>query len=66
MSGELPAFADGESTSAIVTEKLVQLGLVVRNDDISISHRLGKKPTGEDKRSIIFKICGREVKANII
>ena len=51
MSGELPAFADGENTSAIVTEKLAQLGLVVRNDDISISHRLGKKPSGEDQNN---------------
>ena len=66
MSGSLPAFTDRENTSAIVIEKLTQLGLAVKNDDVSISHRLGKKPTGEDKRSIIFKLCRREMKAQII
>ena len=66
MSGNLPASTDIENTTAIVIEKLARLGLAVKNGDISISHKLGKNLTGEDKRSIIFKLCRREVKANII
>ena len=42
--------------------------LVIKSDDISTAHRLGRKPDGsrQDKRSIIFKLCRRDLKREII
>ena len=33
--------------------------------DISIAHRVGRKPTGRDKRQIIFKLCRRDLVGEI-
>ena len=36
--------------------------------DISMAHRISFKPKiqGEDKRDIMFKLCNRDVKRNIL
>ena len=43
------------------------MSLNIKKDEISTSHRLGKKPQqGPDRRPIIAKFCRREVKNEII
>ena len=52
--------------------KLQQIGehlhLDLATEDISMAHRIGVKPKiqGEEKRNIMFKLCNRDVKQNIL
>ena len=65
MSGDsLPVVSDGENTSGIVCNSIKNnLKIVVKESDISVAHRLGKKNPGQqlDRRSIIVKLCRREL-----
>ena len=68
VSGNIPEFSVGENPSQIVQNLIcTKLDVNVGNEDISVAHRLGKKPLeGVDRRSIIFKLCRREMKSNIL
>ena len=68
LSGNIPAFNSGEDCTQIVTNLIsTKLDVDIAPTDISISHRLGKKPNGgQDRRSIIFKLCRRELKSIIL
>ena len=45
-----------------------KLGHIVKKEDISVSHRLGRKTAtqGPDKRSIIAKFCRRDLKRDLL
>ena len=65
----LPDVSAGEICSNIVCDILKdKLHINVRGNDISVAHRLGKKPTtqGPDKRNIIVKLCRSELKREIL
>ena len=65
----IPPFTVGENCSAIVCGLLsAKLKLNIRQTDISMSHRIGKKNTNqrEDKRNIIVKLCRRDIKSDIL
>ena len=66
--GNIPEFTVGENSSQIVQNLIcTKLEVDVGSEDISVAHRLGKKPIeGVDRRSIIFKLCRREMKSNIL
>ena len=68
LSGNIPEFIVGENCGRIVQELIsAKLEIDVGDVDISVAHRLGKKPNeGIDRRSIIFKLCRRDVKSNIL
>ena len=63
---ELPAATDGENTANTVCSLMKEKVEIVikKNSDISVLHRLGKKPAtqSQDKRSIIVKLCRRDTK----
>ena len=65
----LPAVNPGENCTEIV-KNLVQneFQLIIATTDVSVSHRLGKKPTNQrpDKRNIIVKFCRRDTKRDIL
>ena len=69
LSGELPLFKTGENCTNIV-QQLVKdkLNLVIDSKDISVAHRLGKKPDSQrpDRRSIIAKLCRRDLKHELL
>ena len=64
MSGDsLPVVSDTENTSEVVCNSIKKnLKIVIKENDISVPHRLGKKNPGQqlDRRSIIVKLCRRE------
>lgn len=66
---ELPLATEGEDSSKVVS-KLIKdkINLAIKPSDISISHRLGKKPISQapDRRSIIVKFCRRDIKRELI
>ena len=68
LSGNIPEYTVGENCGRIIQSLIsTKLEVDVGDVDISVAHRLGKKPSeGIDRRSIIFKLCRREVKANIL
>ena len=68
LSGNIPEFTVGENSSQIVQTLIcTKLGVNVGSEDVSVAHRLGKKPSeGVDRRSIIFKLCRRETKSDIL
>lgn len=68
VSGGIPDGSRDENCKSIVTN-LLKDGVKIHIDprDISIAHRIGnKRQQGPDKRNIIFKLCRRELKADII
>ena len=65
----VPEVQNGEICSNVVCDLVKdKLHLQVRDGDISTAHRLGKKPTtqGPDKRSIVAKLCRRDLKNEIL
>ena len=64
----IPESSQGEICSNIIQE-IVQDKLKIRlkSEDISVAHRLGKKPInqGPDRRGIIVKLCRRETKSEL-
>ena len=69
-SGEgIPKVQAGENCTTIVCDLMLKkLNLVVNQSDISVSHRLGRKPHAQrtDNRSIIIKLCRRDMKRDIL
>ena len=68
MSGGVPPAAAGENCKATVIELLKQqVKLNIDPADISVAHRVGTKvKQGPDRRNIIFKLCRRELKYDIL
>ena len=70
ISGDgLPPVAEGEDTSAIARDLIKEkLKINLQTNDISTSHRLGRKPAsqGPDKRKIVLKLCRRDLKKDIL
>ena len=67
--GELPIAADNENSSEIACNLIKdKVGVVIRPSEISVAHRLGKKPTtqAQDRRGIIVKLCRREIKQDLM
>lgn len=65
----VPTVTDGESCLQIVSDLLKnELKLIVPATDISTAHRLGKRPATQqpDNRSIIVKLCRRDLKKDIL
>jgi len=69
MSGDIPSSTAGENCKEIIIDQLKQkLNINVAATDISVAHRLGSKPNTQqqDKRSLIFKLCRRDIKSDIL
>ena len=68
MSSGVPPAATGENCKAIIIELLKQqVKLNIGPADISVAHRVRTKVRqGSDRRSIIFKLCRRELKYDIL
>ena len=64
----LPLFSSNENTTEVLSRVLLdKLKYKLPKDSVSISHRLGPIPTrGEDRRSIIAKLCRRDLKTDIL
>ena len=68
MSGiNLPTASLSENSKLIIQDQLrLHTNLNVNVNDISIAHRIGRKPvSGPDKRNIIFKLCRRDIVPDI-
>lgn len=68
LSGSIPEATASENCHAIVRQKLMEeTGINISDEEISTAHRIGKKPENSpDKRSILFKVSGTEVKSRIM
>ena len=69
VSGDgIPAVTDNEDSSKIVTQLIKdKINLIVNPADISVAHRLGRKPDqGPNKRKIVIKLCRRETKSRFV
>ena len=68
MSGAPSVSAQNENCKSMVIELLKQhVKLKIDSTDISVAHRVGAKPNqGPDKRNIVFKLCRRELKYDIL
>ena len=69
MAGTIPSAAHAEDCKFIVREQIREhLPLVLAIEDNSMAHRIDVKPKihGEDKHNIMFKLCNRDVKQNIL
>ena len=64
----LPPVSDGENTSLVlITLVQEKLNVVVPNDSILVSHRVGPKPTsGADRRTIIAKLSHHDLKEDLL
>ena len=65
----VPEVTSGEICSDLAVHLIKdKLKLQLRETDISVAHRLGKKPTNQvaDKRSIMVKLCRRDTKRDIL
>ena len=66
---KVPQYAIGENCASKVVDCLKEnLKLVVSTNDIAVAHRLGSKPKNQtaDHRSILVKLCRRDLKYNIV
>ena len=66
---DLPAATEGEDAAAVVRSLVKsKVNLVIKPSDISVAHRIGKKPANQapDKRSLIVKFCRRDLKNDIL
>ena len=63
----LPVFSPRENTGEILRNLLrTKVDYSLPEESISVAHRLGPAPTrGEDRRTIIAKLCRRELKTDI-
>ena len=70
MAGTIPPASHAEDCKFIIVREQIRenLRLELAIEDISMAHRIGVKPKtqGEDKRNIMFKLCNRDVKLNIL
>ena len=69
LSGNLPVYKTGENCSAIAQQLFKdKLKVILNSSDVSVAHRLGRKPDTQrsDKRSIIVKLCRRDLKHDIL
>ena len=70
LSGDsLPVVSDGENTIEVVCNSIKNnLKIVVKESDISVANKLGKKNPGQqlDRRSIFVKLCWRELRSDLI
>ena len=69
MSGNIPEFSVGENSKALVRDILRDKArLNVDIHDLSVAHRIGQKPKNQaaDKRNLIFKLCRRDLKFDIL
>lgn len=69
VSGNVPIARDGENCGAIVRDIVKRtLNINMKDTDISVAHRIGRIPRtgGSDTRSIIFKLCRRDLKRDIV
>ena len=68
ISGHVPVAHERENCNMIVRNMLKEIHINVPENEISTAHRLGKKPAygKEDKRNIIFKLCRRDIKREIL
>ena len=65
----VPVHSVGENCANVAKEIIQkEFQLVVSSNDISVSHRLGRKPTNQrpDKRNIIIKFCRRDTKSDVL
>ena len=64
----LPIYSSSENSKEIVIDHIRRYTKLVLNpNEISVAHRLGQKPTnGEDRRSIRFRLCRRDVADEIL
>ena len=65
----IPAVTNGEICKNIVIRVVEErLKIKISESDISIAHRIGKKPTSQapDQRQIIAKFCRRDIKRDLI
>ena len=65
----IPVFSQGENTANIAIQIFKnELRMEVSERDISVAHRVGKKPANQqpDKRNIILKLCRRDLKRPLI
>ena len=60
---EVPVFSSNENCKNVLQDIFRRnLNLNINPADISVAHRLGRKPeSGIDKRNIIFKLCRRDI-----
>ena len=59
---DLPVASQNENSKIIVKDLLTEIGVIVDLNDISIAHKIGRKPTNAttvDKSGLIFKLCRR-------
>ena len=66
---EVPAVVEGENPVQLVCGIIKdKVGVVLKPEDVSVAHRLGKKPINQttDRRSIIAKFCRRDTKHDIL
>ena len=64
MSGSIPEFSIGENSKALVRDILRDKARHnVDIHDLSVAHRIGQKQKNKaaDKRSLIFKLCRRDL-----
>ena len=69
MAGTIPPASHAEDCKFIVREQIREhLHLELAIEDISMAHLIGVKPKiqGEGKRNIMFKLCNKDVKQNIL
>ena len=69
ISGKSIPTAQPNENCNIIVRNLIkeQTRLILKEEDISIAHRLGRRPDSsqQDRRSIIFKLCRRDLKRDI-
>ena len=66
---KVPACVGGENCVNVVkTLVKEELKIEISPNDVSTAHRLGRKPStqGDDKRSLIVKLCRRDIKRDLI
>ena len=66
---EIPIFSEDENSKAIVIDKiLMHTGVRLNETDISIAHRLGRKPESpdSDRRGIRFRLVRRDLGPRIV
>ena len=69
VSGGVPEVTEGENCSKIITQLIREkLRIQMKPDDITSAHRIGRKPINQasDRRSIIIKLCRRDMKKDIL
>lgn len=65
----IPQAIDDEDSVTVATTLIKEkIGIVLNPTEVSIAHRMGKKPDTQtqDKRSIIMKLCRREMKQELL